>query len=133
MLFAMYCLAAAAVAQNLKNVALVNGETINEQDLARASAGEMRQLEAKRPQSDAVFQREKLTIQWKALNDLIAQKLLQAEAAKLMISEKKLLENEVDNYLSDIPERMVEAFYQANGRRIPQAQNLPKPEALSQV
>jgi predicted DsbA family dithiol-disulfide isomerase len=129
----LLCVSAVAAAQSARNLALVNGEAITEADVYRAAGGALRQLEENHPQSDAKYEREKLAIRWRALNSLMERKLVRAEAAKLMISEEELLESEVDNYLQDIPDPIVEAFFEANKRRMPLTLRLPRQEALTQV
>jgi len=127
------CISAVAVAQSVRNLAVVNGEAITEEDVFRAAGGALRQLDETRPESNAKYEREKLAIRWRALNSLMERKLVRAEAAKLMISEEELMETEVDNYLQDIPDPIVEAFFEANKRRMPLTLRLPRQEALAQV
>ena len=43
------------------------------------------------------------------------------------------METEVDNYLQDIPDQIVEAFFEANKRRMPLTLRLPRQEASAQV
>ncbi len=132
-LYGFLCASGVALAQSARNLAVVNGEAITEEDVYRAAGGALRQLEDTRPESNAGYEREKLAIRWRALNSLMERKLVRAEAAKLMISEDELMETEVDNYLQDIPDQMVEAFFEANKRRMPLTLRLPRPEALAQV
>ena len=127
------CISAVAVAQSVRNLAVVNGEAITEDDVFRAAGGALRQLDETRPESNAKYEREKLAIRWRALNSLMERKLVRAEAAKLMISEEELMETEVENYLQDIPDPIVEAFFEANKRRMPLTLRLPRQEALAQV
>jgi protein-disulfide isomerase len=127
------CVGAVAVAQSVRNLAVVNGEAITEEEVYRAADGALRQLEETRPESSAKYEREKLAIRWRALNSLIEKKLVRAEAARLMISEEELMETEVDDYLQDIPDQIVEAFFEANKRRLPLTVGLPRPEVLAQV
>src|SRR6185295_1102180 len=102
-----------AFAQSIsKSMAVVNGETITEDDLARVADGRIRQLAQSRPagQSDANFEREKLTIRWDALHYLIERRLARAEAARQMISEDELIQNEVESKVPVPTIELAQAF-----------------------
>jgi predicted DsbA family dithiol-disulfide isomerase len=75
------------------------------------------------------MEQDKHEIMSKALEELVANKLLEAEAKKQNITEEKLLENEVDSRVKEPSDSEVETFYEANKNRIP----IPKEQALPQV
>jgi len=132
----MLALATVVAAQSIsRNLAIVNGETITEEDVGRVANGRVRQLtETREPsQSDVSFEREKLAIRWDALNYLIERKLTRAEAARQMISEDDLIENEIDRNAPLPTREVVMAFIEANRVRMPLIERLSPAEAFSQV
>ena len=129
-LLAVLALAVAAFAQSNSNrVALVNGQTITQEELDRAAANELRNLETKRLQNDASLAQDKQQILTRALEQLAADKLIEAEAKKLNMSREQLIEAEVNSNVEAPSDSDVEAFYDANKDRIP----IPKEQALPQV
>src|SRR5262245_41464474 len=111
-----------AAAQSIsKSMAVINGEAITEDDLGRVVDGRIRQLTQSRPpgQSDASFEHEKLTLRWEALQYLIERRLARIEAARLMISEEQLIQNEVENKVPVPTVELARAFLEANKVRMP--------------
>src|SRR5947207_127325 len=102
-----------------KPVAVVHGETITEDQLNKAAAADL----AKAANANA---REKLELQWKALNGLIEDKLIGLEAARDQLTKEQLIDIEIDSNIPTPAPEEVEAFYQANKARIP----LPHDEAI---
>jgi predicted DsbA family dithiol-disulfide isomerase len=132
----LMALATLAAAQSVpKKLAVVNGEAITEADIARVADGRVRQLAASRDQSqsDASFEHDKLAIRWDVLNYLVERKLIRAEAARQMISEEQLIENEVESAIEMPTREMAEAFFQANKVRMPLIDRVSHAEALSQI
>ena len=130
MILAGLAYSGAAIAQsNSKGVAVVNGQTITQEELDHAASADLKNLDTKRLQNDATLAQDKQEILTKALDELVANKLLEAEAKKQNITAEKLLENEVDSKLKEPSDTDVEAFYEANKNRIP----IPKEQALPQV
>lgn len=119
----------AAVQQNSKVVATVNGENITEQQMMQAAAADLAKLDANRPQPQAAYDRARLEIQWKALNSLIEDKLLTLEAAKNRMTREELLNAEVESNVGTPSPAEVEQFYEINRAAIP----IPKAQALPQV
>ena len=119
----------AAVQQNSKVVATVNGENITEQQMMQAAAADLAKLDANRPQPQAAYDRARLEIQWKALTSLIEDKLLTLEAAKNRMTREELLNAEVESNVGTPSPAEVEQFYEVNRAAIP----IPKAEALPQV
>lgn len=114
---------------NAKGVAEVNGQAITQDELNRAAADDLKGLETKRLQSDASLNQEKQEIMTRALDELVANKLIEAEAKKQSLEPQKLLENEVDSKVKPPTQADAEAFYEANKARIP----IPKEQAMPQV
>lgn len=112
-----------------KTLAVVNGETITEEQVNRVAAADLTKLEANRPATQAAYVRARLEIQWKALDSLIEDKLITAEAAKQKVTREHLLEAEVESNVGVPSNQEVEEFYELNKARIP----LPRAEALPQV
>jgi len=81
----------AAVQQNAKVVATVNGENITEQQMMQAAAADLSKLDANRPQPQAAYDRARLELLWKALNSIIEDKLITLEAAKNRMTREELL------------------------------------------
>jgi protein-disulfide isomerase len=119
----------AAVQQNSKVVATVNGENITEQQMLQAAAADLSRLDANRPQPQAAYDRAKLEVLWKALNSIIEDKLITLEAAKNRMTREELLNAEVESNVGTPSPAEVEQFYEANKAQIP----IPKAEALPQV
>ena len=130
MTLALMALASAAISQsNSAKVTKVNGQVITQEELEKAAASELKGLETRKLQNDAALAQDKQTVLAKALDQLVADKLIEAEAAKEKKTKQQLLEAEVESNL-DIPTaEEIEAFYNANKDRIP----IPKEQALPQV
>ena len=114
---------------NPKGVAEINGQFITQQELNQAAADDLKGLETKRLQNDATLAQDKQEIMNKALDELVANKLIEAEARKQNITPEKLLENEVDNKVKPPTPADAEAFYETNKARIP----IPKEAAMPQI
>jgi predicted DsbA family dithiol-disulfide isomerase len=114
---------------NPKGVAELNGQVITQEELNKAAADDLKGLETKRLQSDVTLAQDKQEIMNKALDELVANKLIEAEAKKQNVSPEKLLENEVDARVKAPSEADANAFYDANKARIP----IPKEQAMPQV
>ena len=128
--FAMFASAAIAFAQsNSDRVAIVNGQVITQQELDKAAAGELKSFETRKLQQESALAQDRQQILAKALEDLIADKLIEAEALKEKKTKEQLLEAEVESNVETPSAEQVEAFYNANKERIP----IPKEQALPQV
>ena len=71
---------------NPKGVAEINGQFITQDELNKAAADELKGLETKRLQNDAAMAQDKQDIMNKALEELVANKLIEAEAKKQNIT-----------------------------------------------
>ena len=118
-----------AAQSNAKTVATVNGENITEQQLLQAASADLSKLEANRPQPQAAFERARLEVLWKALNSIIDDKLIAAQATQYNMTRERLLETEVESNVATPSPQEVEAFYEANKAQI----TIPKAQALPQV
>ena len=123
-------MAITAFGQSSSNrVAVVNGQVITQEELDKAAASELRNLETKRLQNDASLAQDKQEVMTKALEQLAADKMIEAEAKKLSMTKEQLLDAEVNSNVETPSNEEVEAFYEANKERIP----IPKEQALPQV
>ena len=95
----------------------------------RPQPGNSRVSKPGRLQNEASLAQDKQEILQKALDELAAEKLIEAEAAKEKKTKEQLLEAEVDSNVDTPSAEEVEAFYEANKERIP----IPKDQALPQV
>ena len=128
--FALLAMVSAAAAQSgSKTLAIVNGESVTEQQVTEAAAADLAKLEANRPQSEPAYAREKLQIMWKVLDALVEDKLVAAEAASLNMTKGELISVEIESNVPTPSPEEVDAFYEANKAQIP----FQKAEALPQV
>jgi protein-disulfide isomerase len=128
-LLAVLAFSFTAFAQSNSKVAEGNGLVISQEELNQAVVDDLKGLETKRLQNDASLAQEKQEIMTRALDELVANKLIEAEAKKQNTSPEKLLQNEVDTHVKVPSQADAEAFYEANKNRIP----IPKEQAMPQV
>lgn len=114
---------------NANRVAVVNGETITQQQLEKAAASDLKSIETRRLQNEAELQHDRQEILQKALDELVADKLIDAEAVKNKMTKEQLVQAEIESNVDTPTAEEVEAFYTANKERIP----VPKEQALPQV
>ena len=119
----------AAAQSNSDRVAVVNGQTITQAELEKAAAADLKGIEIKRLQNDANLAQEKQEALQKALDEIVADKLIEAEAAKESKTKEQLLQAEVESNIDTPSQEEVESFYDTNKDRIP----IPKEQALPQV
>lgn len=117
-LFAAGWSASPSFAQTREPVAVVAGEAIYEEDLAPLIQGPMQQI-----------RRQEYEVKRQALEELLNQKLLEAEAAKRGLAPAELLRQEVDAKVSPTTDAEVEAVYTAQKDRI----NRPLAEVKGQI
>lgn len=99
-------------------VATVGGQAIYEDELLTSVQAQMRQL-----------RNQEFEIKSRALDSLIDQKLVEAEAKKKGISAEKLLAQEVEAKAGEVTDAEVEAYYLGQKDRI----NRPLEEVRSQI
>lgn len=108
-------LSSVACAQNQgKTVAVVNGESITEEQVQKAATPELDKLEQKRLQFMATLERDKKSAISDALDGVVNEKLLSAEAKKRNISIDELVQQEVENKVTVPSEEAVRKFYDEN-------------------
>ncbi len=112
-----------------KVLATVNGQAITEDELNKAAATELESLEMQKLQCEANYARERHQVLENSLGRLIEERMLNAEAARLGVSQKELLATEVDGKVKPPTQAEVEAFYEANKARISQ----PRDQVLPQI
>ena len=93
--------------QKRNPVAVVGGQPIYEEDLLPLIQSQMRQV-----------RQQEYKLKSQALENLVNQKLLEAEAKEKGIGPGKLLEQEVDSKIPDPTDAEMEAFYMARKDRI---------------
>jgi protein-disulfide isomerase len=99
-------------------VATVGGQAITEEELVSQIAPQMQQLK-----------NEEFQLKQDALESLIDQKVLEAEARRRTVSTGELLEQEVNSKLTGATEAEIEAFYEGQKDRI----NRPLAEVKDQI
>jgi protein-disulfide isomerase len=118
-LFPMLCLGQSpAPAKGAPPLATVDGQAITEDELAPLVQGQLR------PLRDQEYQIKK-----KALDNLISQKVLEAEAKKRGLTADKLLEQEVDSKIPEPTDAEINAVYAVQKDQI----NRPLEEVKSQL
>ncbi len=127
---AILAFAATASAQSKPaRAAVVNGQDITLDQVNKAAAAELQGIETKRLQNDLALSREKQEILTKALEAIVADKLIDLEAAKSKMTKEELLKAEVDSNVETPSTAEIDSFYETYKERIP----IPKAEALPQV
>ena len=106
-LYSQYLPADQSIGQERTPVALVNGKAVSAAELSDATAAQLRQL----------FLQE-YQIKRDALENLINQKVMEAEAHRKGIPVEKLLEQEVDGKIGDPSDLEVQAYYLGQKDRI---------------
>ena len=108
----------AAQAQSSKPLAIINGKTLTEADVKEAAASELEALETQRLQAEANSRKEEQGIIENALNEMITDRLLEAETEKRGISMDEMLASEVTAKKVAPAEAEVQNLYNANRSRL---------------
>ena len=95
------------VAPGARVIAMVDGSPITEADVEKALGPELGRLE-----------REIYDLKKKQLDTMIAERLVEREAAKRKVAVEQLLATEVDAKLAPVADEDVDRFYDANKARI---------------
>ena len=128
--FALLALSTAAAAQSgSKRLGVVNGQAITEDEVSKAAAKDLDNVELKRLQNEANYRREKQDALEKAFNALMEEKVLDAEAAKRKISKEALVQQEVEGNIKAPTTEEIEKFYEENKARIP----VSREQAIPQI
>lgn len=101
-----------------KKWAVVNGETITEDQVRKAAANDIENLELKKKQALSGFQRDEQGIYERTLTNIVDNKLLDAEAKKRSLTVEDLLRTEVESKVTPPTDKDVKDFYEANKARI---------------
>jgi predicted DsbA family dithiol-disulfide isomerase len=112
-----------------KKLATVDGAAITETQARVEGASSLQDLELQVLKEKAAAAQKEQEILEGAVERLIEEKLLQAEAAKEGISKEELLTREVEKKVDEPTAEEMDAFYDENKQRIPR----PKEEALPQI
>ena len=116
---ALLFIAHSALAQSTpKKAAVVNGETVTEQEVQVLAAGDLESLDQKRAQFELTFERDRQAALQNALDRLIEQRVLDAEAKKRGIAVDALVKAEVDDKVPTPSDAAVDKFLQENKARI---------------
>ena len=111
----VFVFVAVACAQSQsKAIAVVNGESITEDEVQKAAAPELEKLDQKQKQFMATLERDKKSAVEDALEDIVNRKLLEAEAKKRSITVDDLLRAEVQEKVTPPTEETVRKFYDDN-------------------
>ncbi len=110
---------AASAQSNSNRVAVVNGQVITQDELNKKAEGDLKNLDTRRLQNEASLAHDKQEILQKALEEIVAEKLIEAEAAKEKKTKEQLLEAEVESNVETPSPEEVEAFYTTNFRQFP--------------
>jgi protein-disulfide isomerase len=120
---------AAAAQSDATPAAVVNGETITEGEVNKAAAAELAKLDTMRFSSEAALKKARLGILHKALNAIIEDRLLKAEAAKRGVKLEELIHVEIESNVGTPSNESLIEFYEANKAQIP----IPREQALPQL
>ena len=110
-------------------MAVVNGEVITEEQVQRAASQQLESLELKRLQFEANLKHDKSNLMENTLEEILAEKLLAAEAKKRNIPEDQLVRDDVDAKVPIPSDEAVEKFWAENQARI----NMTREQALPQI
>jgi protein-disulfide isomerase len=101
-----------------KRLATINGEVVTEDDVNKAAASELENLELRRMQFEAGYKQDKHEIIETKLRAILEEKLLDAEAKKRGIARPELIAAEIDSKVTPPAEEAVTAFFEQNKNRI---------------
>lgn len=129
-ILAMLAMAVMAAAQaGSKQLAVVNGEVITEEQISKLVERDLENLQLRQLQFEAGYRRDRHEIMERTLDSLVQEKLLAAEAAKRKIKKEELVQAEIENKVEVPKDEAVKSFYEANKPRIEATGD----EALQQV
>lgn len=112
-----------------KTVASVSGTLITEEDLVKAAAEQLEKLTIQQLQAEASLRQERHQMLESTLNQIIEERLLDAEARRLGVKGADLLAREVQQKIKEPTQEEVNAFYESNKARI----STPKDRVLPQI
>jgi predicted DsbA family dithiol-disulfide isomerase len=112
-----------------RQLAMVDGTPITETQARMEGATSLDSLDLQNLRAKALAERNEHQILEEAVERIIQDKLLNAEAGKQGISKDELLAKEIQQKLSEPTAEEIESFYTENKQRI----TIPKEEALPQI
>ena len=112
-----------------RTVATFNGTSVTEEDLRKAAAADLDNLNLQAQQMSASLAQTEHKILETHLIRLLADKVFEAEAAKRGISKDALLEKELEGKIKEPTQQDINAFYEANKQLI----NKPLDQAADQI
>jgi len=112
-----------------KQLASVDGASVTEAEVRAEGSEELAALELKRLRAHAAFLRDEHEILEGAVDRIVTEKMLAAEAAQRGMSKEDLIFREVDSKVTDPDEAEIAKFYETNKHRI----RLEKEEALPEI
>jgi predicted DsbA family dithiol-disulfide isomerase len=112
-----------------KRLASVDGVAITETQARMEGAADLDSLELQMMRAKAAHAQSEHQILERALNRLVEEKLVRAEAAKRGITKEELLAEEIQKNVAEPTGEEVDAFYEANKQRIKKS----KEEVASQI
>ena len=110
-------------------LAVVNGEVITEEQVQKAAGRELENLELKRFQFEANLRQDKSNLMLNTLEEMLAEKLIAAEAMKRSMTGDQLVRDDVDARVPIPSDEAVEKFWAENQARI----NMTRDQALPQI
>jgi protein-disulfide isomerase len=124
-----------------KVVASVQGVAITADDLNKAAAVDMENLDLQRKQLEAQYIQARQQVLETNLRRIIQDKLFSAEAAKRGITKEQLIKLEITDKLKEPTQKEIDDYYEANKARIgsakewvsDQIKNLLSQQTLAQV
>ena len=113
-----FCRTPGAQSYHSQQMALVNGQPISSEEVESAAADRLRDLELRRIQFDLEMKKGRESALENALERILTDRVLSAEAAKRNISVQDLLEIEVESKAAAATDERVVEFYNANKSRV---------------
>jgi RNA polymerase sigma factor (sigma-70 family) len=118
LLIVVLCATALAAQSDPDRAAVVNGERISLQDVERAAAPELKAIEVRKSQFEIELERDRRVALDNALEGIVRDRLLSAEAKKRKLSVDELLALEVDSAAPKPADEVVVQFYNENKARL---------------
>jgi protein-disulfide isomerase len=115
--------------RSARQLASVDGVAITESQVREEAAEELETLDLKKLKANASFAQDEQEILDKALESIVEERLLKAEATKQGISQEDLTAREIDSKVKEPTSQEIEHFYETNKQRI----NMDKEEALAKI
>jgi len=112
------CSTAVAERPDPDRVAVVNGESISIQEVEKAAEGAMKSIELRRTQFEIELERDRKVALDDALEGIVRDRLLAAEAKKHKVSVEELIALEVDSIVPQPADDVVVQFYNENKPRL---------------